>query len=111
MKALFYILMLMCSTVLIGCRSTPVDISGVSREADLDRYIGQTIVFTGRYMPTKELTISNGKVSIEVHRTGSFQMDRDTTVTGVLEKDVVAPIPQQDPPIQLIPPGVHYFIQ
>jgi hypothetical protein len=62
-------------------------------------------------MSTKQLAISNGKVSIEVHRTGSFQMDRDTTVTGVLKKDVVAPMPQQDPPVQLIPAGVHYFIQ
>ena len=111
MKTALSFLMLMCALVLIGCRGTRVDISGVSREAELDRYVGKTIVFTGRYMPTKQLTISNGKVSIEVYRTGSFQIDRDSTVMGVLKKEVIAPRPQQDQPVQLIPSGTHYFIQ
>ena len=111
MKTHFSFVILMCSIFLIGCGSTPVDISGVTRQADLERYIGRTVVFTGKYMPTKALSISNGEVSIEVHRTGSFSMEKDTTVTGVLKKYVIAPMPQQNPPVQMIPPGVHYFIQ
>jgi hypothetical protein len=97
--------------VLLGCASTPVDISGLSREADLDQYVGRKIAFTGKYRNTKELTISNGKVSFEVHRTGGFQFSEDVTVTGVLEKAVIPLMPQQNPPIQMMRPGVHYFIQ
>jgi hypothetical protein len=93
-----------------GQMPAAIDISGVTTEAELEPHVGKFVLFKGRYQPTKVLTISNGKVSIEVERKGSVQMEKDTVVIGVLKKIAVAPSSAQNPPVQPAAPGTHFSI-
>jgi hypothetical protein len=114
MKTILRSTILFLAIALSGCVTKTVDISYLSKEGDLERFVGQKVVFSGKCLTTKQLAISNGKVVIEVHRTGSFALDRDTTITGVLCKDTLRPLTQTETgglAVQAAPPGVHYFIK
>ena len=103
----------MCGVLVTGCVVKPVDISGASTVAELDRYVGREIRFTGEYQLTKELSISNGRVSIEVSASGTFDTERTATVKGVLQKVEYPSYSPDDAQGKLLDrpfPGVHYYL-
>ncbi|MEI7999468.1 MAG: hypothetical protein WCH62_08195 [Candidatus Omnitrophota bacterium] len=92
----------------------PVDISNLSKQEELDHYLNQYVRFSGEYLNTKELEISNGRITIEDHRTGSSDLRKKSTIVGILEKseDSSKLLDKKiDDSIQQVPLGVHYYIR
>ncbi len=103
------------AALLCGCAHRPVDLSAVSSESELARYVGREITFQGTFQPTKELSISNGRISLEVHRPGTYELGKPTRVRGVLRSAAYPPrehAPDDHaPPAQAPPPGRHFYIE
>jgi hypothetical protein len=102
----------------IGCTKTSVDISNLSTQTELDKYVGKKVSFTGIYQNTKQLSISNGKISLEIYRNGSHSLNQQTTIVGILRKETIPVVesdasnefsqtPQPQPPS----PGIKYIIE
>ncbi|MCC6696831.1 MAG: formylglycine-generating enzyme family protein [Candidatus Hydrogenedentes bacterium] len=112
----------LCITALIctGCVTKPLDISGVASEAELDRYLGKRVMFTGEWQDKlKAASISNGHVFISPdlafwEGSHSYCAGARETVTGYLTKRIVEEPPRAQFPVaipyQAPLPGDYYYI-
>ncbi len=87
-----------------GCASRPVNVSRLRRSADLERYVGREVVFTGTASAAKAgpYVVSNGTVG------------KPLTIRGILRKMEYPSRPainERGEPVQIVAPGPHYYLQ
>ena len=112
-----------CMSLLVyaGCAASPIDISGVTSEQELDKHLGERVTFTGKWQNWKEAGLSNGHVFVSPDLafwggSHAYDIGETETVTGYLTKVVVdySGLPPHSPKERVSQepsPGSQYYIE